>query len=354
VRSTTRHVGFEEKVSMQRFRDLRRTHKKVWFGMWILTLASLLGAAEWFGVTDPIRTQVLGASVKSTPAPTITSGPSGSVSSTTATFTYSDSEKGVTFQCWLDSAAPSPCPSSGVTYNGLAQGSHTFWVRAQGISASPETTRVWTVDTVKPSAPVISSGPENPTIDTSATFVFTGEAEAKFECQLDADKAETCTPPFSKKKVSVSDHTFRVVTIDAAGNRSTPSAPWSWTVLINKAFGISGNAAGPLYPGAPATPLNLKISNPYNFAIRVVSITVTPAPSGSCAVGNLVVQDLAATHPTAIVVPANATATLDTLRGTSTWPSDWPTIAMRNGAGNQDVCKSRTFTLSYTGTATKS
>jgi len=341
---------------MQRFRDLRRTHKGVWFGMWIVTLAALLGAAEWrFGLTDPIRTQVLGASVKSTPAPTITSGPSGSVSSTSANFTYSDSEKGVTFQCALDTAAPSACLASGVSYSDLAQGPHTFSVQAQGISTSPVTTRTWTVDTIRPEAPVLSFGPENPTIDTSATFRFTGEAGAKFECQIDADKAESCTSPFEKKKVSVGDHIFRVVAVDAAGNRSVASAAWSWTVLINKAFGITGDASGLLSPGAPATPLNLMISNPYNFAIRVVSVDVSAAPAGPCGTDNVTIQSLADTHPTPIVVAANSTVTLDALRGGSPWPADWPTIAMTNNdSGNQDVCKNVTFKLSYTGTATKS
>ena len=340
---------------MQRFGDLRTAHKGVWFGMWVVTLAALLGAAEWrFGLTEPIRTQVLGASVKSTPAPTITSGPSGSVSSTSATFTYSDSEKGVTFQCALDSPTLTACPAAGMSYSDLAQGSHTFSVRALGLSTSSVTTRTWTVDTIQPAAPVLSSGPENPTIATSARFVFAGEAGATFECQLDNDNSDACSSPFEKKKVAIGDHTFRVTAVDAAGNRSAPSAPWSWTVLINKAFGISGDATGLLSPGAPATPLNLRISNPYNFAIRVVSIDVSAAPAGPCSTDNITVQSLASTHPTPIVVPANSTVALDALRGDSPWPADWPTIVMNNGSGNQDACKNVTFKLSYTGTATKS
>ena len=340
---------------MQRIRDLRRAHKAVRFGTWIVVLAVVVGAAEWrFDLSDPIRTQVLGASVKSTPAPAITSGPSGSVSSTTATFTYSDTEKGVTFQCALDTTAFSPCPVSGMTYTGLAQGPHSFSVQAQGLSTSPGTSRTWTVDTIRPAAPTLSTGPENPTIDTSATFVFTGEAGAKFECQLDADKPEACGTTFEKKKVSVGDHSFRVVAVDAAGNRGDASTPWSWTVLINKAFGISGNATDLLAPGGPATPLDLKISNPYNFAIRVISIDVSVAPAGPCGTDNVTIQELAKTHPTPIVVPANSTATLTGLLSGGSWPADWPTIGMKSGAGNQDVCKNVTFKLSYTGTATKS
>src|SRR5688572_31982013 len=89
------------------------------------------------GVRDQMRTQVLGASVKTTPAPTITSGPSGPRSSSSATFRYSDTEKGVTFMCALDTAQLAPCSSSGMTYTGLPDASYTFTVAARGVSLSP-------------------------------------------------------------------------------------------------------------------------------------------------------------------------------------------------------------------------
>jgi len=341
---------------MERFWDLRRTHKKAWYGAWALVAVAVVAAAQWhLSGGDTILTQVLGASVKSTPAPTITSGPSGPTASTTATFAYSDSEKGVTFQCARDGASLATCPAGSVTYTDLAQGPHTFRVIAVGVTNSPATTRDWSVDTGPPAQPGVSSGPENPTIDTSATFAFAGEVGATFECQIDADRAEACTSPWNKKKISVGDHAFRVVAIDAAGNRSAPSGSWTWTVLINKAFGISGDAVGQLYPGMAPAPLNLKISNPYNFALRIVTIDVAVFPSGACGAANLVIRNMTATHGTPIIVPANSTAMLADLRPTTpAWPADWPAIAMNNGAGNQDVCKTRTFTLSYTGTATKS
>ena len=84
------------------------------------------------------------------PETTITGGPTGAVSSTSAAFTFTSNESGVTFQCSLDGAAFGTCPAS---YTGLSQGAHTFQVRARdaagNIDGSPAT-RTWTVDTSGP------------------------------------------------------------------------------------------------------------------------------------------------------------------------------------------------------------
>ncbi len=82
------------------------------------------------------------------PDTTITSGPSGTVSSTTATFTYTSTESGSTFNCKLDGGKFSSCPSTGITYSNLAQGVHTFEVNATDSAGNPDltpATRTWTI-----------------------------------------------------------------------------------------------------------------------------------------------------------------------------------------------------------------
>ena len=79
-------------------------------------------------------------------APTITGEPTNPTGQTTATFTFTDSDPGVTsFTCQLDSQPSAPC-SSGVTYSNLAATSHTFSVfgTASGVN-SPATTYNWTI-----------------------------------------------------------------------------------------------------------------------------------------------------------------------------------------------------------------
>jgi hypothetical protein len=91
------------------------------------------------------------------PETAIDSGPSGTVSSASASFGFSSSETGSTFQCSLDGAAFASCASP-KDYTGLSEGSHTFEVKATDAAGNTDTTpasRSWTVNTTAPlTAPV--------------------------------------------------------------------------------------------------------------------------------------------------------------------------------------------------------
>ncbi|HEX7171171.1 MAG TPA: DNRLRE domain-containing protein, partial [Candidatus Limnocylindria bacterium] len=69
------------------------------------------------------------------PETTITSGPSGDITETTAIFTFVSSTPGGTFECSLDGAPTAGC-SSPATYSGLALGAHTFDVQARDSSGT--------------------------------------------------------------------------------------------------------------------------------------------------------------------------------------------------------------------------
>jgi hypothetical protein len=64
------------------------------------------------------------------PETSIETKPLDPSSSSTATFTYSSSEPGSTFECKLDAGAFTGCGAGGVTYTGLGEGQHSFQVRA--------------------------------------------------------------------------------------------------------------------------------------------------------------------------------------------------------------------------------
>jgi hypothetical protein len=91
------------------------------------------------------------------PAPTISSRPADPTSQTSATFAYSDSQPGVSFQCQLDSSEYAACPAGSVNYPGpLAAGKHTFRVRAvAGSKTGAASTVSWTVDTVPPGVALV-------------------------------------------------------------------------------------------------------------------------------------------------------------------------------------------------------
>jgi MYXO-CTERM domain-containing protein len=82
------------------------------------------------------------------PDTTIVSGPMGTTDSTSATFTFSSNEAGVSYECNLDGAGFQPCTNP-VTFEGLSEGEHTLQVRARdgadNVDPTPATV-TWTVE----------------------------------------------------------------------------------------------------------------------------------------------------------------------------------------------------------------
>jgi hypothetical protein len=184
--------------------------------------------------------------------PNTSIGPSAPASLTTATgatFDFSSSEPGSTFQCSLDGAAFAAC-SSPKTYSALADGSHTFQVRATDMAANTDPTPAsytWTIDTTPP---VTSIGPTTPPANTSsagAAFdLASNEAGSTFECRLDGASFASCTTPASYTGLGDGTHTFEVRATDAAGNVDTSPASYTWRI---------DNVAPSTAPVAPADTL---------------------------------------------------------------------------------------------------
>lgn len=85
------------------------------------------------------------------PETTILSKPPNPSSSSTAFFTYESNEPGSTFECKLDAAPFASCPATGIAYAGLANGTHTFQVRARDPSGNlDESPAGYTFDVVLP------------------------------------------------------------------------------------------------------------------------------------------------------------------------------------------------------------
>ncbi len=86
------------------------------------------------------------------PTTTITSGPSATTSATDASFAFTSSETGSTFECKLDSAAFAACTSP-KAYSDLSAGAHAFSVRAidaAGNTDATPATQSWTIQGAPP------------------------------------------------------------------------------------------------------------------------------------------------------------------------------------------------------------
>jgi hypothetical protein len=155
--------------------------------------------------------------------------------SRTATFGLSGTDSGsgvASFECNLDGAGFSAC-SSGITYTGLADGTHTFAVRAVDAvgnrDASPASD-TWEIDATAPPAPVITSAPSDPSDDSSPTFQYTdGDPTAHLWCQLDGGAFTNCPSGFSTPTLLDGQHTFGVKAVDDAGNASGLTT-YTWAI----------------------------------------------------------------------------------------------------------------------------
>jgi hypothetical protein len=152
------------------------------------------------------------------PQTTITGGPSGPTRDTTPTFTFT-SEPGAAFTCQVDAGGYVPC-SSPFTSAALANGAHTFRVRATDTALNTDATpaaRSFKVDTVAPNT-TITKKPAKQITTRRARFAFTSsEAGSRFQCKLDAKAWSACTSP-KVVRVRKGRHVFRVRAIDLAGN----------------------------------------------------------------------------------------------------------------------------------------
>jgi len=165
------------------------------------------------------------------PYTTITSGPADPTNQTSATFAFSSDDPLASYVCSIDGSPDKACASP-TTLTGLTEGTHTFSVTGKdslGNRGAPATDS-WTIDLTAPIAS-ITSGPADPTTETTATFVFgADDPNATFLCSLDPPPGPApCTSPVTYTGLHLGDHLFEVTATDQAGNTGPP-ADYSWTI----------------------------------------------------------------------------------------------------------------------------
>ncbi len=166
------------------------------------------------------------------PETNIASHPANPVNLNYGAFSFTCDEAGCSFECDLDGAGFSACVSP-KTYPGLADGNHTFQVRATDALGNPDPTPAsypWLIDTTAPDTN-IDSNPPNPSASGSASFSFSHtEPGSTFECQLDSGGWVSCSAPKDYSGLTDGDHTFQVRAIDPADNPDSSPAGYSWKI----------------------------------------------------------------------------------------------------------------------------
>jgi len=166
------------------------------------------------------------------PVLTINQAPSGTLSSTSASISFSvtDNFPGAVAYCSLDSAAFTSC-SSPYNLSNLAQGAHSVQLYAQdaaGISSSKQTVS-FSVNTTVPSSSIptvtITQKPASIFNVTSASFSFSGSSSgstiAGYQCSLDNAAFAACSSPQSYSTLADGIHNFSVKATDALGQPSS-------------------------------------------------------------------------------------------------------------------------------------
>jgi hypothetical protein len=259
------------------------------------------------------------------PDTTITAGPSGSTSQSSATFSFTSTKSGSSFQCRLDGGSLASCTSP-VSYSALADGSHTFTVVATdslgNVDATPAT-RTWTIDTIAPDSTVTGS-PSDPSNVVSPSFTFTSTETGTFQCQIDGGAFGSCTSPYTAAGLSEGPHTFAVRATDTAGNTDPTPASFTWTVDLTP-------------PAAPT--INSAPSGRVAQTSATISFSDTDATASSfgCRLDGLPVVPAACTNPVTYSSLTNGSHTF--------------AVVAFDGVGNASTATSTSWTVDTVGPA---
>ncbi len=206
------------------------------------------------------------------PETTISSGPPPTTTSTSASFSFSSSDPSATFECALDGPTFSACTSP-QPYSSLADGSHTFQVRATagGLTDPTPASQTWLVDATAPtvtstvplagasgvattsSVTATFSEPMNAATISGSTFTLTPSGGSSVAAAITYD-GPTRTARLTPSVSLAANTTYTALIVgpagvrDVAGNAMATNHPWTFTTAsappppITTTFGAAADA----------------------------------------------------------------------------------------------------------------
>jgi hypothetical protein len=122
------------------------------------------------------------------------------------------------------------------------------------------------------------------------------------------------------------------------------------TVFKARRLALGGDLSTPLYPGGGG-PLDLVLTNPYRFDLRVtalrVSVRARTSHPGCSGDANYAVTQYRGGYPLTLHEGSTRLSALVPN------PAAWPRVSMHDLPTNQDACKNARLTLDYEGLATR-
>jgi hypothetical protein len=269
------------------------------------TLGNHTSATCTFQIFDNLAIDLYFDDVAGPGDTSITSGPTGTVPATGATFGFNAvSDPDASFQCKLDRpslagsfvACGGPLDKS-ESYSGLTtNGSYTFSVRSVDPSGNTGNTvsRTWTIDNTGPNVSINGGpAPGSRTKNTLASFSLTTNEPASFQCRLDGPSGPggfvSCSSTPGYASLPDGTYTLSVRGIDGVGNAG-PTVTRTWTVdTAGPTTSISGGPANGSRTVSTGATFGLTASESATYECKLdtpsgagsfVSCTSSPSYSG--------------------------------------------------------------------------
>lgn len=238
------------------------------------------------------------------PQVVITSQPDRNTRQTNAVFQFvaTDVDTSVqSIECRLDSGAFQACNNS-ISYGPIAEGNHTFQVRARDVAGnmSPTAAYTWFVDLTPPALSFVRT-PSNPTVNPVAQFEMRATDNSNgaiaLECRLNnAPQFSACTAQQTLTMTTDGVKDFSVRATDLAGNVSnvithnwlldTTGPAINFTTIPNAVVGILENPVVGFevvdaYSGVSANSVQCGLQSQRTGCPAVHSVTYTTLAEGS-------------------------------------------------------------------------
>jgi RHS repeat-associated protein len=264
--------------------------------------------------------------VDNTPPQTlITGGPSGEIGAPSATFTFTGTDNltpvaSLGFAWRLDGAAFSAfSPATSADLNGLAEGTHTFEVKARDLAGNEDLTPATRTFTVRMGPRIASVSPTTGPLGTLVTIAGSGFAAGATQVAFNGAAAtvRSVTPTTLTTTVPLEAGTGPVTVTTAQG---TATGPQPFTVTTTQDFAVQAlPGAGEILQGTSTT-YTISLLNGGTPFTGVATLTVGGLPAGvtgvfapAATVGGgqfrtltLAATPSAATGPTTLLVIAGA------------------------------------------------